>query len=142
MCGLKIFIFFLPKSFRTFSCQEQVSLWEKCSWNIQMLGFTFAGQQNCWLERSQRGDILIPWIFLKYSPIIFGLRGMNSYDACYCYPRYFYNRKKTSQNNNVETCVLAMWPKLYVLSTSSYVGAQRMPLIRRNVVKNKNIPEV
>ena len=31
MRGLKIFIFFLPKSFRTFSCQDQVSLYREIS---------------------------------------------------------------------------------------------------------------
>ena len=76
-------------------------------WNkkCQVLGFTFVRLQNWRFERSQRGDILIPCICLKnsawYSPIIFGLRGMNSYDACYWYPRYFYNRKKTSHYNKM-----------------------------------------
>ena len=49
--------------------------------------------------------------------------------------RYFYNRK-ASQNNN------AMLASSHVLSTSSNVGAHRIPSMRRKDAKSKNIPEI
>ena len=159
-CGWKIFLFFLPKSFRT---QEQVFLWREISvkWETKslMFGFTFVGEfqihlwsQQCWLERSQWGDISIPLICLEnsawYSPIIFWWRGMNSYDACYWDIFTREKHLKITQRNGALAMLdmLALWSKLFLcplssLLTSSNVGAQRIPLMRRNVFKSKNIPE-
>ena len=78
-------------------------------------GFAFVGEfqihrwsEKCWFERSQWSDVFIPWIYLKnsawYSPIIFWLRGMNSYDACY------WDIFTTEKHLQITTMNLVAWP--------------------------------
>ena len=165
MRGLKIFIFFLTIGFRTFSCQDQVSLYRENSvkWETKYkivrfyLRWGTLDSRLVWEVQAWEKSVRQRFYSLDlsknsawYSPIIFWLRGMNSYDACYwdivttekhlkitmvylvplpCDQNYFYNLSSP------------VFTSCAGVLRSSYAGAQRIPLMRRNVVKSKNIPK-